>query len=70
MKRVLSVLVACSVLSSCVSYAGIAVAPNGAIWIVRNSQGFGGAPTVEGVFVCVPRGADLSCSRVNVRGAD
>lgn len=56
-----------ALLSGCVSYAGIAVAPNGSIWIVRNVQGFGGSVQREAVFLCVPRGPELVCSRVPVR---
>lgn len=69
MMRTLCVLVA-SVLGGCVSYAGVAVAPNGLVYIVRNTAGLGGSPTTYDVLACVQRGGELVCSKVPVRGAD
>lgn len=70
MMRTLCVLGVCSLLASCVSYAGVAVAPNGMVWIVRNTAGLGGSPVAHDVLACVVRGPDLVCSRVGVRGVD
>lgn len=53
-------------LSACASYAGIAIAPNGTIWVATNNT-FGG-PYTEGMYACTPRAGELSCSRVPVRG--
>lgn len=54
-------------LSGCVSYAGITAAPNGVIWIATNNSGSFG-PTSEGVYACVQRSGELSCSKVTTRG--
>lgn len=50
----------------CVSYASIAVAPNGVVWIARNVQGSGGA-VAHDVLACAQTSGELRCSKVPVR---
>ena len=62
-----SVVFAAFALSSCFAYAGIAVAPNGTVWIATNSQGFGGQ-TAGDVYACNPRAGELQCVKIVTRG--
>lgn len=55
--------------SACTSYAAIAVAPNGSVWIARNVQGSGGS-VAHDVLVCVQRDGALHCTPVPVRVAE
>lgn len=55
----------------CVHYAGIAIAPNGVVWIIRNnSGGLLTGPTAEHVFACVPQGLRLNCVRMPAAGME
>lgn len=62
-------LVAVAIASAgCTHYAGVSVAPNGVVWIVRNTGGGGAGAQAEGVYACAVRGPELQCTRVEVRG--
>ena len=43
------------------SYAGIAVAPNGTVYVARNDMFLLGA--LRGVYACTPQGAELACTK-------
>ena len=43
------------------SYAGIAVAPNGTVYVARNDSFLLGA--LRGVYACTPQGAELACTK-------
>ena len=45
----------------CRSYAGIAVAPNGTVYVARNDGFLLGA--LRGVYACTPQGAELACTK-------
>lgn len=62
MRKLVSVGLLAGVLGSfgC-SYAGIAVAPNGTVYVARNDSFLLGA--LRGVYACTPQGAELSCTR-------
>lgn len=66
MSRTLALALALALLCSCASYAGLAVAPNGSVWVATNLPGMFG-PQPGPVFLCTPRGGELVCSRVPVR---
>lgn len=63
-------LLLCLLAAGCAHYAGIAVAPNGVVWVARNASGAFGSPRAEGVFACVPRGPQLDCTRVATTGME
>jgi len=44
------------------SYGGIAVAPNGTVYVARNDNLLFGA--LRGVYACTPAGAELTCTSV------
>ena len=43
------------------SYAGIAVAPNGTVYVARNDSFLLGA--LRGVYACTPAGNELNCTK-------
>lgn len=70
-KAVVAAIVSSAMLPSCGYYASIAVAPNGVVWVAKNSGGgLGGAPQAEGIYACVPHGLELQCTRMPTRGMD
>ena len=42
-------------------YAGIAVAPNGTVYVARNDMFLLGL--LRGVYACTPQGAELACTK-------
>jgi len=43
------------------AYAGIAVAPNGTVYVARNDAFLFGI--LRGVYACTPAGQELNCTR-------
>ena len=51
-----------AMLQACATYAGIAVAPNGTIWVAQNRDGF-----LYQISACTVVGPELVCRRTSVR---
>ncbi len=70
MTRLLRLALLLVLVPGCVHYASVAVAPNGVVWVARNSSGLLFGPVTDGIYACVPQGLRLACTRMPARGME
>jgi hypothetical protein len=66
----LAALLVAALAASCTYTASLSVAPNGVIWVARNYTGTFTSGAAEGIYACVPSGAELRCARMRTPGMD